>query len=508
MEHQEGKGGEGLSSVPKTTLDPRRKLLQTQGVFSLAAGSLLLALFLASCGSDGTALPSHYEPHWESIGRHPVPQWYEDAKLGIFIHWGLYSVPGWATPTGELGKVDRSVWFKNNPYAEWYLNTLKIEGSPTRQYHLETYGDQFDYLDFIPIFQKEVKKWNPDEWAALFQQVGARYVVLTTKHHDGFTLWPSRVKNPHRKDDEQGSRRDLVGELTRAVRTHGMKMGLYYSGGLDWSFYELPITRSDQVRGTVPQTPDYAAYVDAHWRELIERYEPDILWNDISYPQLGEVRRIFADYYNRFPNGVINNRWGVEFADITTPEYKTYEEATAKKWEACRGISYSFGYNRTEGAEHMLSLDKLTDLLVDVVSKNGNLLLNVGPRADGTISPLQVERLKGLGEWLGTNGEAIFGTRPWARPEGKTTDGVPIRFTQKGGSLYAILLEDPKSSPLHLEGLSVKDGSNISLLGSEGTLEWLQEGDILVVTLPQRLVVSEAYTLKITPQPVNIPEQE
>ena len=156
----------------------------------------------------------------------------------------------------------------------------------------------------------------------------------------------------------------------------------------------------------------------------------------------------------------------------------------------------------------MHSLDKLTDLLVDVVSKNGNLLLNVGPRADGTISPLQLERLKGLGEWLGTNGEAIFGTRPWARPEGKTTDGVPIRFTQKGGSLYAILLEDQKSSPLHLEGLSAKDGSNISLLGSEGTLEWLQEGDILVVTLPQRLVVSEAYTLRITPQPVNIPEQE
>ena len=161
---------------------------------------MLLAGILTSgfvaCTRISDLAQARYEPTWESISQHQAPEWFQDAKLGIFIHWGLYSVPGWATPTGELGKVDRNVWFKNNPYAEWYLNTLKIEGSPTEEYHAKTYGTDFGYLDFIPIFNEQVKGWNPDEWAELFREVGARYVVLTSKHHDGFTLWPSREKIP------------------------------------------------------------------------------------------------------------------------------------------------------------------------------------------------------------------------------------------------------------------------------------------------------------------------
>jgi alpha-L-fucosidase len=459
---------------------------------------LAVALFPSENGAEEG---KKYEPTWESIKQHKLPKWYDDAKLGIFIHWGLYSVPGWAPPTGELGKVDWNQWFKNNPYAEWYLNTMKIKDSPTWKYHVKTYGESFSYLDFIPVFNREVKKWNPDDWAKLFQEVGARYVVLTTKHHDGFTLWPSRVRNPHRKQDQQGSQRDLVGELTKAVRARSIKMGLYYSGGLDWSFYDPPITRQGEVQSTVQQSEEFARYVDAHWRELIERYHPDILWNDISYPKKGDVLGIFSEYYNKFPEGVINNRWGMDFADITTPEYETYEQATPKKWESCRGIGFSFGYNRAEGPEHMLSVDKLVDMFVDVVSKNGNLLLDVGPEADGTITELQVERLRGLGQWLSTNGEAIFGTRPWVRAEGKTVDGTEVRFTRKGESVYAVLLDKPKSSSLTIESLLADEKTAVQLLGAKGDLRWSQNGRDLTVTLPANLVDSPAYALKITPKP-------
>ena len=153
-----------------------------------------------------------YEPTYESVSQHPVPDWFHNAKLGIFIHWGLYSVPAWAPVGMDLGEVlgeeeDFSnidpdseawkAWFANNAYAEWYLNTVRIEGSPTHKHHIETYGADFDYYDFVGMFNEAVKAWNPDEWADLFQQVNARYVVLTTKHHDGFLLWPSETPNPH-----------------------------------------------------------------------------------------------------------------------------------------------------------------------------------------------------------------------------------------------------------------------------------------------------------------------
>jgi alpha-L-fucosidase len=442
-----------------------------------------------------------YEPTWESIMQHRVPEWYEDAKLGIFIHWGLYSVPGWAPISEEIWKIDPNERAKNNPYAEWYLNTMKIKDSPTWKYHVKTYGANFKYLDFIPIFNNEVKKWKPEEWAELFREVGARYVVLTTKHHDGFTLWPSRVKNPHRKPNQRGAERDLVGDLTQAVRKVGLKMGLYYSGGLDWSFYEPPITREEEVLGTVQQSDEFVKYVDAHWRELIDGYQPDILWNDISYPKKGDVKGIFSDYYTRVPEGIINNRWGVDFADFTTPEYETYGQVTPKKWETCRGIGSSFGYNRAEGPEQMLSVNKLVDMLVDIVSKNGNLLLDIGPQADGTIPALQVERLRGLGSWLRVNGEAIFGSRPCVKAEGKTKEGIDIRFTKKGDSVYAILLDKPGEASATLPDLIVDNKTKIELLGVSNNLSWSQRGRDLNVNLPSPLPESEAYTIKITPKP-------
>ena len=460
-------------------------------------GKRILALWTAVLAAPVCA-GQVYEATWESVGAHRAPAWFEDAKLGIFIHWGLYSVPAWAPPTGEFGKVDPGRWFKLNPYAEWYMNTMQIQDSPTWQHHVATYGAGFSYLDFAPVFNREIRKWNPEAWAKIFKETGARYVVLTTKHHDGFTLWPSRVRNPHRPADRQGAARDLVGELTRAVRAQGLKMGLYYSGGLDWSFLNGPVRTVEDLRKLTPQSEEYARYADAHWRELVERYQPALMWNDISYPKKGDLPALFAEYLNRVQDGAINDRFGVAFSDFTTPEYAKYDQITPKKWEACRGLGFSFGYNQVEGPEHVLPAGELIRLLVDIVSKNGNLLLNIGPRPDGNIPELQLARLRELGQWLSVNGEGIFGTRPWVRASGKTADDIEVRFTRKGDSLYVFLFGKPKNARVAIPSMSAAGDAKIRLLGTEGDLQWSQKGGELAIALPARYADQHVYTLKIT----------
>jgi alpha-L-fucosidase len=204
----------------------------------------------------------------------PTPQWFDDAKLGIFIHWGAYSVPAFAPPLtlADTATFDWSHAMENNAYAEWYLNTMKFPDSPTGRHHVATWGGNYDYTNFFRTFDRESRRWNPEQWARLFQRAGARYVVITTKHHDGFLLWPSRQPNPNRPADLQHTSRDIVGELTTAVRKHGMKMGLYYSGGLDWTFYPRPIRDMGDLFAAVPPGQDYRAYALAQVRELIERY--------------------------------------------------------------------------------------------------------------------------------------------------------------------------------------------------------------------------------------------
>ena len=454
----------------------------------------------AAVASAALRAGKRYEATWESIRTHTVPDWYNDAKLGIFIHWGLYSVPAWAPPTGELGKIEWNKWFRENPYAEWYLNTLRIKDSPTFEHHVETYGANFDYYDFATVFNQDVQKWKPAEWAKLFHETGARYVVLTSKHHDGFRLWPSRVENPKRPSASITAKRDLVGELTTAVRGEGLKMGLYYSGGLDWTFQPRPIATRGDVEGLAPNTEEYARYADAHWRELIERYQPSVMWNDITYPKSGRLREIFSEYYNRVPEGVIDDRFGVDFSDFTTPEYSHYDKITPKKWEACRGLGFSFGYNRVEGPKEVLAPDKLVALLVDIVSNNGNLLLNIGPRSDGNISEIQLDRLHALGRWLRVNGEGIFGTKPWVRASAKTADGVEVRFTRKGDSLYAFLLGRPTAAEVVIPALRAAGGTTVTLLGEQGKLRWVQsEGQIAITASPLR--GEHAWGFKITPVP-------
>jgi alpha-L-fucosidase len=461
-----------------------------------------------------------YQSDYDSLGQHEVPGWFHDAKLGIFIHWGLYSVPGWATPVGDIDKqVEEEgweAWFTNNAYAEWYLNTLRINDSPTHRHHIATYGADFSYDDFVPMLNQAVEKWNPDEWASLFQKVGARYVVLTTKHHDGFLLWNSPRTSP-RRPGHYATQRDLVGELTESVRKHNMRMGLYYSGGLDWSFNETPVRDFADVFLTIVQSPDFVEYVTAHWHELIDRYSPSVLWNDIGYPAAADVPELFAYYYNNVPEGVINDRWTQKLPertpgsgeminpppaahyDFTTPEYASHDQIVEKKWESTRGIGHSFGYNQNEGPDDYLSVEELVHSFVDIVSKNGNLLLDVGPMADGTIPELQQERLLGLGAWLDVNGDAIFGTRPWVISDGSANSNIPVRYTRKEDALYVILLDTPNDGQVKLDKLQIGAGTTVELLGHLEPLTWQQDNH-LTVALPA-LKTAPAHTLKISPAP-------
>jgi alpha-L-fucosidase len=458
-----------------------------------------------------------YRPEWASLTQHAVPKWFEGAKLGIFIHYGLYSVPAWAptlklTKTGEIDwgefSADGSQWFANNPYAEWYMNSMSIKGSPTWKHHIETYGEKFGYLDFIPIFNREVKKWDPDQWAELFKDIGARYIVPTTRHHDGFKLWQSEVRNPHRKADQQGTQRDIIGELATAVRKQGIHMGIYFSGGLDWSFTEKPIISKPDLYDHVPQSEEYGKYAFALLEELIHRYQPDDIWNDIAYPKTGNVLQLLADYYNLVPDAAIDDRFAMaaqppDHADYTTPEGVWPNKIVEKKWESCHALGTSFGYNQNEGPEYVLSTDKLIEMFVDIVSKNGNLLLDIGPKADGSIPEIQLSRLREFGKWLRTNGEAIYETRPWVKSEGKTRDDIPVRFTQNGDALFAILLAKPKTPNVVIDSLQLQEGTQVQMLGATGNLNWRASGKDLSLTLPNELPRDYAFALKVFPKPIN-----
>jgi len=285
-------------------------------------------------------------------------------------------------------------------------------------------------------------------------------------------------------------------------------MGLYYSGALDWSWNPNPIIDSESWLTNGPSEIEYMKYANNHWYELMDKFDPTILWNDIGYPPNTNVYEIFAYFYNKHPDGVINDRWlqyhksdfehpPVRHRDFATPEYKMIPEITDYKWESTRGIGYSFGYNKMETEKDYLNQDELIRMLIDIVSKNGNLLLNLGPMADGTIPELQKKAVLGLGKWLEINGEAIYGTRPWKRAEGKTREGIDIRFTQKKDALFIHLLDKPQGKNLTILTLTLEESKKIQLLGSNGNLTWKQVDENITVLLPEELYDSAAFVLKI-----------
>ena len=462
---------------------------------------------------------SDYEPTWASLDSHDLPEWFRDAKLGIFIHWGIYSVPAWAPVDAEIGGESAS------PYAEWYPYYMYEEGSPTKEYHEETYGPDVEYADFIDDWTAE--RWDPDDWASLFAETGAGYVVLTGEHHDGFPLWDSHYARYNAA--EMGPERDIVGDLAEAVRDRGLRFAAsyhanynYYQPGFEGQFGHPDYEAGGPSEERGGPGAEYVDFMNAKHRELIRKYDPDLLWFDVPKAEGEHLRaqELVADFYNRADERgkevAVNDRASTDslgptidagrrdtaetHGDFVTPEYATFDEIRDEPWEATRGLGHSFGYNAAENADDYLSAEALVRSFVDVVSKNGNLLLNVGPKADGTIPEIQRTLLWALGDWLGVNGGAIFGSRPWAVAE-DDHDGVEVRYTHRDGDLYATALGWPAdgltlSVPAHVH---LDDAPEAALLtaGGERTLDATLTDDGLAVDLSDRPDHDHAYTVRL-----------
>lgn len=443
---------------------------------------ILSTLFvLLASGMKG----QNYSPDWESLDKRPVPQWFEDSKFGIFIHWGLYSVPSWGPVGDSIGVYDK--------YAEWYWNKLLNSGSKVNKYfvqfHQKTYGPNFKYQDFAPMFKAEL--FNPDAWASIFKKSGAKYVVLTSKHHEGFTLWPS-AQSWNWNSVDAGPHRDLCGDLSEAVKKEGLHMGFYYS------LYEWfnPIYRSD-----------LNSYVDNHMipqmKDLVTRYQPDILWTDGEWDKPSKdwkSEQFLAWLYNSSSvkdRVVVNDRWGSEtrskHGGFFTTEYglvgdkEGLDEVNLRPWEECRGIGTSFGYNRNENLDSYSTSKELIKILVSTVSAGGNLLLDIGPAADGTIPVIMQQRLLDIGKWLEVNGEAIYGTRAFIKNKkdeaiNPGTNKV-IFFTKKNNNLYVICTEWP-AGDIVLRGLKTTEGTKVQLLGSAKPVKMRRSGNAISISPP------------------------
>jgi alpha-L-fucosidase len=471
-----------------------------------------------------------FRSYWESLRSHQVPSWYEDAKFGIFIHWGLYSVPAFGN--------------------EWYSRNMYQAGSPEFKHQVATYGPQnkFGYKDFIPMFRAE--HFDAHAWARLFSEAGAKYVVPVAEHHDGFPLYDSELTDWCAR--KMGPKRDLFGELATAVRAEGLHLGASsHRAEHDWFFDGGRQFDSDvndpqfaafygpaQIRLVKPGYEDHVyedwTYVSpeflddwlARTAEIVDKYHPDLIYFDwwINQPAFRDRLAEFASfYYNQAENrggAVINYKYDAfeEHSATLDVERGQLSEIRPLHWQTDTSISNdSWGY--IEG-DTFKSPESIVRLLADVVSKNGNLLLNIGPRPDGTIPEPVQNVLREVGAWLKVNGEAIYGTRPWTRyGEGPTIvesgpfhekDAKPytaedFRFTTKGQTLYAIELGWPRGGRATIHSLgsdTFKDAiEGVDLLGSDAVVEWHQTPDSLQIQVPNQPIGRYAYVFRILSQP-------
>lgn len=424
-----------------------------------------------------------------------VPKWYRDAKLGFFVHWGLYSVPAWA-PAHSPGEVPVEDSYAHHQYAEWYANTVRITGSPTWRRHQEIYGAGTSYEDLADRW--DVGGFDADAFIGALVDAGARYIIPTTKHHDGFCLWDTATTTFNAS--RRGPRRDLIRELHDATRRADTRFGVYFSGALDWHVSDFPPIESDTDLFRFRRADEFfSRYAASQVEELVGRFRPDVLWNDIEWPDGGKgtqdyaVAALLRRYFDAVPEGAVNDRWGVPRHGFLTREYTHVPEIVEHPWESTRGLGYSFGYNEAEDARHSLSGAELVRLLADVVSKNGNLLINVGPRADGSIPELQGRAMRELGAWLRRDGDAIYGTRPWVRAYEKS--GAPRVYTQGDGVVNVIAL-DPAAGAFDLPA-ELAGGEARWADGAATQVERRADGRVYAI-IPDALRAEPAVVLRVS----------
>ena len=482
----------------------------------------------ATLGSTGflRARPA-YEPTWDSLAKHPVPDWFADAKFGIFFHWGIYTVPAFDS--------------------EWYSRNMYIEGHRANQYHKLVYGApaNFGYKDFIPMFKAE--HYDPADWAQLFRNAGAKFVVPVAEHHDGFPMYDCGFSKWCAA--KMGPKRDLIGDLAAAVRKEKLVFGLSSHRIEHWWFFDEGMKFDSDVRD-----PRYAGLygparivADEHdhlhrkslpmpdgrflkdWLnrtcELVDKYQPQLVYFDWWIHHIScdpYLKQFAAYYYNRaaeWKKGVaIDYKHDAfpEGAAVFDVERGQLDGIRPMFWQSDTAVAKtSWGYVQNHDYKTVTAI--IGDL-VDVVSKNGALLLNIGPRPDGTIPEPERQMLLEIGEWLKINGEAIYGTRPWkvfgegptGVVQGRFTDSnrpdftaEDMRFTRKGDVVYAIALAWPASGRLRIKSMAKPDTSHqavsaIELLGSDARLKWTHRADGLHIDLPRKKPCNHAFVLKIT----------
>ena len=473
-----------------------------------------------------------FEPTWGSLRSHVTPQWFKDAKFGIYTHWGIYSVPA------------------HGPNVTWYPYNMYREGTEQYKYHVETYGppSEFGYKDFIPDFTGA--KFDADEWAELFKRSGAQYAGPVGEHHDGFTMWDSKYTAWNAA--KMGPKRDVVGELERAIRAVGMRFLVALHHMENWWFFphwqEAYDTSDPQYAGLYgpPHNQEWAqgkpamdfehsewvlqdkpskAFLDT-WlgktQELIDKYRPDVLWFDFGLALVQEhyKREMLAYYYNK------EQEWGTEVAvtykwhhlvpgcGVIDLELGRFDKLTYHDWITDTTVDDGHGWGYLKGAEYK-PLRGLVHYLIDNVSKNGYMLLNVGPKPNGEIPDEAKALLVGIGDWLALNGEAIYDTTPWMTygegPTEMTKAGYfmedqevkytpqDIRFTAKGETLYAICMGWPEGQVTieSLKLLYADEIKSVRMLGIDQDLEWSLALAGLTVKTPARKPCEHAYVLRI-----------
>ncbi|MBJ2175507.1 alpha-L-fucosidase [Aureibaculum sp. A20] len=448
-----------------------------------------------------------YVPQWKSLVEHPMPDWFLDRKVGLSAHWGPYAVPGWTpkkdTPYGVA-------------YSEWYWEWLK-QNEAVKKHHKKIYGDA-SYDDFIDgtknlitgeIEGFDAKNFDADEWMKIMKKAGVKYFFITSKHHDGFCIFDSKYTD--RNSKKMGPKRDLYGEMVEAARKNDIKIGFYYSF-YEWNnpiykenndlnnYKGLKVLKDEDKDGILNEYVD--DFMIPQIKELIDKYHPDYIcfdgeW-DYPYPHW-RSRQILAYYYNqavaRGQEVVINDRFGQKkegfsdtrgvYGDFSHVEYYANIDST-KTWAMWRGFGNSYGYNKNEHPDNILSPKKVINTIIDCVSHNGNIEFNVGPKSDGTFSEIDLERLYAMGKWLKINGEAIYNTRVM-----KPYQEKQVYFTQKKDAIYVIYSTDDEEttppSEIYISSFQPNDGVKITLLGVNKKLKWEKRDKGFIVKIPKSI---------------------